>query len=609
MCLLCLLSRGAWAQTDDVCHIVSDAYRKVFSSRADVEAISALEIAASPVKITDALQDPRIHWLSWEPVQGFEGRGVLLSATVNVNDRPSKLYAHAREHSWRGDIYNIYMPENADPDAIKKVLQKSDEGEGLQQIFPHHGNYGWIWANIFEHDGHYYYIDDPGTLSEPIREIYRIESDHTVSSQCKFSLYEMMDAQQQKSRLPAYTALLEYMDSMGGSGYLSCGTLNAHGRAKGEGNVVANRVLYRPWAMENERSPRRNPRAVEPLLQAWALGSPWDNRVYQGYQSALQPATQELADYYVHTLNIDQNVASAMAESASSHLNSAYFNHWGQLPINPFQVEIRQKLLAGALIDWAQPQLADMPMADEYEIYTLNSIISLAIDREENFDEIIKRWPLDSIRNHYGKTPLMYAAHLNHYSAVKKLLALGANVNAVTQSSVTGTDCIGTPRIQNRTPLMYAAENASVEVIKALVDAGANLDAKDSEGNGLDIYLEKNPRFDADQKRAGLKALVEQARATASPISPSFPCEKAGNRLEKRICDDETSSLYDRELAVTYLQMVNASKNPTFVRDDQRQWLKQRKSACLAFADDLQITACIRQMTRARIDYYFKRLY
>ena len=95
----------------------------------------------------------------------------------------------------------------------------------------------------------------------------------------------------------------------------------------------------------------------------------------------------------------------------------------------------------------------------------------------------------DAGTNDFGKTPLMYAAQHDLMNAVELLIANKVDVNIATQS--TEYSCVNLER-DHRTALMYAAENASPQVIEAIIAAGADITAKDTKGNTVAWYFERN---------------------------------------------------------------------------------------------------------------------
>ncbi|MCC6358742.1 MAG: ankyrin repeat domain-containing protein [Phycisphaerales bacterium] len=80
-------------------------------------------------------------------------------------------------------------------------------------------------------------------------------------------------------------------------------------------------------------------------------------------------------------------------------------------------------------------------------------------------------------RDEYGATPLHRAAWAGDLSAIRSLLAAGANVNErVEDSHATGPSRLGF------SALHFAAMNGHIDVITALLDAGADVNARDTEG-------------------------------------------------------------------------------------------------------------------------------
>lgn len=597
--------------TDAVCNTVLDEYRKIYTSNGDHSVISTLSVDEGNVQTSDRFNNDKIKWLQWSKVEGFPGRGALLKATIKLHGTDQTLYAHARSHSWRGDIFTIYLPDASDIAKLSETLSTQEDDNKLRRIYPiAPTGYSWYWNNVFEFDGANYLIDESGEFisNNGLREVFRIGDNGEVASVCKLALYKTLTSAEINHQYTGYRTFIDGMDKIGGAGYVNCGTLNAHGRAKGEGAAIANTALYRPWALNSNPLLSGKSPDLSPLLENWSLGSIWDHREYSSFVSIRAAAKHDLARWYVSALGYDTTKADTQADTSLAAIQRGYLNHWNTLPIAPEDSAFRRQIIKGENFDWTRAELKDRDMSNNDEPYTLDSMMSLALDNEASLDAIIKRWPLKDIKNHYGKDLLMYAAHMNHYAAVEKLLSLGADVNSTTVNHSEGFDCVGTPSIEKRTPLMYAAENASLEVILLLVNDGAQLDAKDSKGQGIDSYFAKNPRFSSADKQAGIRTVIEKSKASAMAISPSFSCEKPGNAIEKTICTDKTSALYDRELMSAYTQLVNGSPDPQFEKNDQRDWLKLRKTACLTSPEAQQLTACVRQWTRGRLHYLFKRI-
>ena len=72
--------------------------------------------------------------------------------------------------------------------------------------------------------------------------------------------------------------------------------------------------------------------------------------------------------------------------------------------------------------------------------------------------------------------------------------------------------------------------------------------------------------------------------STALAAQPSFDCGKAGNALEKAICNSSSLAQLDNRMAKVYAQVLNsvgkARAERNQVKQSQRQWLKKR-STCV----------------------------
>ena len=87
--------------------------------------------------------------------------------------------------------------------------------------------------------------------------------------------------------------------------------------------------------------------------------------------------------------------------------------------------------------------------------------------------------------------------------------------------------------------------------------------------------------------------------AAEKNIGPSFDCDKASTKVEYAICASDDLSALDRELAATYkaakVNVEKGSEAGTSLRDEQRQWNKEKSSTC---GDDVE---CLSETYRKRI--------
>lgn len=74
-----------------------------------------------------------------------------------------------------------------------------------------------------------------------------------------------------------------------------------------------------------------------------------------------------------------------------------------------------------------------------------------------------------NIINNYGSTPLHYACISQRETVVRRLIEVGADIDARDKSG--------------RTPLMIACKNCKLEIVDILLDNGANVHLEDDKGN------------------------------------------------------------------------------------------------------------------------------
>lgn len=97
----------------------------------------------------------------------------------------------------------------------------------------------------------------------------------------------------------------------------------------------------------------------------------------------------------------------------------------------------------------------------------------------------------------------------------------------------------------------------------------------------------------------GLAALLCLAAPTVSRAA-SFDCAKAGTPTEKAICKDPAVSKLDDQVAEAFKAaqaLWPAGNWRTFIRNEQRQWLKDRNDICKADVD------CLKQDYQRRLTF------
>lgn len=93
---------------------------------------------------------------------------------------------------------------------------------------------------------------------------------------------------------------------------------------------------------------------------------------------------------------------------------------------------------------------------------------------------------------------------------------------------------------------------------------------------------------------AALPSPVTQAtQSVQAAINASFDCAKASSKIEKLVCSTPQSADADRRLASAYRTAAAKATDPAALKQQQRDWLKER-NAC---GD----TACLLKTTEARI--------
>jgi uncharacterized protein YecT (DUF1311 family) len=98
---------------------------------------------------------------------------------------------------------------------------------------------------------------------------------------------------------------------------------------------------------------------------------------------------------------------------------------------------------------------------------------------------------------------------------------------------------------------------------------------------------------------AGVAALVWLAAPTAT-WAASFDCAKAGTPTEKAICKDAAVSKLDEQVAAAFKAAQSlwpAGNWPVFIRNEQREWLKDRNGICKADV------ACLKEDYERRLTF------
>lgn len=90
-----------------------------------------------------------------------------------------------------------------------------------------------------------------------------------------------------------------------------------------------------------------------------------------------------------------------------------------------------------------------------------------------------------------------------------------------------------------------------------------------------------------------LLMMVAGLLCVVSAQAASFDCAKAGTKVEKLICADETLSKLDEELSSAYKAAVKDEKQAEAIKQSQKQWMKER--------NECENIACAKASYQARI--------
>lgn len=577
-----------------VCEVVLAHYTSAFNS--DDQGTSGL------------LQSPEIdHPESRRrKVDGIRGQLRTMEASIEGAD---KLFVyHGRSHSWRGHIFTGYLIEPDEIDALEEQIASGDDS-GIAPFYPmgslaYGANFSW-WENLpFEHRGQWYVLADFRDFPrhEGLRNVYRIGADGAVDRVCRVKIFQNFRADQSGGDFPflaAYNRALEnIIVSEGG-----CGTSNADALARGNGRYYTSMAVFRPWAAEPAWSDsdwfwrEGKDEFQRKHFEDWRYRDIWSNRERGVLDNARLDAIAELKNHYIDTYSHSETSAQDLATGIVDSMPGRYYSLGVYYNENK-QFSGFRKLVEGSYKNWDNIH-RDLDLPRD-EAATLPSL-SLVVDHPEQLAELPESMDPRTPNTLYGKDLLMFAAHMNNYDAVRKLVDMGWPLDRTTDQREGG---FCTPKLDrtNRSALTYAAENASIELIKYLVSAGSDVDIQDSQGNGLDFYLRKNPRLSDEEKELGFEGVLDRYSG-AGDITPGFSCDQDLTRVEAAICSSEGLAIYDRELSEAYEVLVEREGKVDQLRASQIEWLQLRDSECSAYPEDYQVDSCVARSTRERTRY------
>jgi len=563
-----------------------------------------------------------------------------LDLDLDGSGHPQIVIYRDNSFNWQGDWHYAYVfPSAAEFDAAKAQIASSwitvpqyqvpppgktefaaqqyypsaltDTGEEIQT--------GNVWADhsLFESDKRYYFAAGTTAFDRqapvPVR-IFRLLANGHVQAVCEITSGTVDEAAKTLQGLPAVASFLATIRTIGAGGQ-DGGTMHSGQMHDAQATAAEMRAAFRPWATSAETKPayegdnpyyRFDGRTRE-FLADWSLEGLWNRREYQTLMELTGPAEASYAQYLQTSFGVSADAARLNAVKVIQALIGARLVIPSQFttaqsalyfPSTPLQRAVlrRDRAAFDAALTAPQSdtgQAFGRPPKPTSDI--LSDAVADAVEWPYGLDRLLAAGVDPDHANSFGKTPLMVAAHFDRPDAAKKLLKAGANVAAVTIAG-SGT-WIDAPKRTSRTALMYAAENASPATIKVLLDAGADPTAKDSDGNDLFFYLNRNPRFTDAERSLGVEGL---AKAADQFSGPSYSCAKARTATEQAICGSEVLRIFDFQVARAFSAL--RTKAGSSVVAEQRLWLQSRDQSCAAEVD------CLAEKMRTHLRYLHERL-
>ena len=579
-------------------NIIKELYIKKFLSDDSSSTISKLNIDSGNVEFNNDFKHKEIKWLNWELLNDLGDGAYLIYRDITFKDGVEKrLVYHTRWHSWRGKIYTGYII-NKGEDILKTNYYENSE----KFFYPSNGlsaggSWSWWINNVFEYEGNYYYITefDNFNKNSGIRYIVKINSDGSLEVVAKLKVYMSLNEILAQKYFSIYKAYLLSLDNIMGEEPPASGTLHSHTRAVMAGDYGATMAILRPWVLIDEQTEGKYT-DLKKFLKWCAYGGIWKLREYQTFNYHLNLTAKELKKFYINSYSIDAKQAEIMGKNAVWDVINSYMVISSHFKRNYTKEDIENsnngKLAKGISVNWDE-------VKDDYQL------ASLVIDSVENIEGIHRCFAKEKLNTRFNKNLLMYAAHMNNYKAVIKLIDLGYSVN---DKTIKAQSWIKTPFVYKRTALMYAAENASIEIIRKLINEGAKIDAVDSKGRRIDYYLSKNPRFTKTEKQMGLNQLIKKYEDSNQIFKPSFDPKKASTKIEKEISNNKTLSIYDREMGKAYRKLIALSNQPELVRKNQLNWLKIRNKIAKQADSKHKFIIVLSRLIRARTRYFYQRI-
>lgn len=537
------------------------------------------------------------------PTEKYEIHTVRLGKSGDI-----KIVAqHIRWFNWMKKISTFYLLDESDYENFKKEIYDAGRYERTKsfsnnQIRPLDKNdvYDWLtWgkSKVFQYDKSFYIAHDDGQFSTS-KDIYKIGLNKSLTKVCNIYPASNTKVNLGVKKPKLLEAYFENVSNIFDTPF-ACGRTGANSRSVATRREFISNALARPWAAsEMGWNINYYEKIQKKHFDHWQYKDIWSKREKDAFLEFQVSVKNELALYYQNKFNLNLDVSSEYSKKILEIFPS-YAYSLGSYYHEEKDFTIYQRALSGELKSWDELLKLFEDTTNKYR--KSFAPVSLFVDHPEtvlNFQNVID---VKSGVTNYGKTLLMYAAHMDNYDSVKWLLDRGWDVNAVThQEREIYCEEVKFER-DNRSALTYAVENASLHLIKLLIDSGADINIKDSKGNNLDFYLAKNTKFSDEEKGLGLEKLLKST--VDQKISPSFNCSGKLNKIESSICSSDTLSIYDRQLLKEYKAARSHSDNPKSIKKSQIAWIKKRNKECGKIDDEGFRRSCIAQTTRARIRY------
>lgn len=550
--------------------------------------------------------------------------------------RPQAVLLQSIPFNWSGDDVAAYVvASGADTDQVEQAIlalhnQAADESssDGLSSVgllsryFPSnaHGPTRTLAVTptdlhkIFLWNGRYYHLQHDVFQSaeyiDPVR-IFRLMPDGRVHLTCEVAFpgaHAAFQLLQAVSGLPSLMMLLRSVREPGRESGM------APYRAPDPVTAMwpIRHVAFRPWAVAHPLGDRADAAArhgsrVDAFLEEWSATEPWNRREYDTMRMAQHRARRGVEQYLKSVFGLPASEAKVWAArvvddviAASIVIPSDYeptdTSFTDECTLGSSELNralVSQDAAAVQRLLSAFQRSLGVDSQRDGEAHLVSAALHAAIEWPYGVHALLQAGADPNAPNHFGKTPLMVAAHLNRPDVVRLLLAAGAQVNL--RTSANATWCRRSVTAE-RTALTYAAENASPVVMRLLLEAGADPGQAAGGHDSLEAFLALNPRLTEEEKRLSVQDLARRAGDFAGP---SFDCDRGVTRLERAICLNEHLAMFDLEIDRAYRLLLAARHEG--IRSDQHEWIKIRGKACET--PEVVEADCLARSMRTRARY------